>query len=310
MTNIKPIMVSIAMSLTTLSVHSATPELDDMYKQLKIMNNIIRSSAVDRSKSNVVELSSVNSTYLKGQGIVFTINSSSRYSTWRNQSFNFSLPEVPEFPEVSFGTPNVSNFDLPMNEKALAELTTNALEEAAESYELAIESMESQQEKYRELRESQRELHYRAREIERETRDIDYQLRLAEKDEKEKLLSKKEKFSEKRDALEKKSKELRKKAVALKKAQDQKRQKQLEERGTYYSKLALSLADTFCLYGNGLKALPKNENVSVILKSGGDQDKSRFKDKIYVFSKQDISSCSADKISAEQLLTKGFGYQF
>ncbi len=64
------------------------------------------------------------------------------------------------------------------------------------------------------------------------------------------------------------------------------------------------------MYGNGLKALPKNEHVSFILKSGGDKDSRRYKDKIYVFSKKDISACSADKLSVDKLISQANNYQF
>ena len=65
-----------------------------------------------------------------------------------------------------------------------------------------------------------------------------------------------------------------------------------------------------CLYGNGLKALPKNEHVSVILQAAGEKSAGRYKDSILVFSKEDITSCSADKITAVSLMNKGKAYQF
>lgn len=305
-----PITASLVIALTAGTAQAATPEFDDMHKQLEIMNNIIKSSVVDTTKSNPVKLSGVDSTYLKGQGIVFTLSSSSRFSGWGDYNFNFVLPDIPDIPDVSFVAPHVSDYHLDVDEQKIAELTTNALEVASESYERAMEAMESQKEGYRDLRDSQRDLQYRLRDIERETRDIEYQLRIAEKDEKEKLISKKKSVVSKKEALEKKSAELSKQALALKNAQEQEREKQLTIRSAYYTKLAESLTDTLCLYGNGLKALPKNESVSIILKSAGDKVKNRYKDKIFVFSKQDINSCSSDKISSSQLLAKGLGYQF
>ncbi|XQW85777.1 hypothetical protein ACOYR1_03295 [Thalassotalea piscium] len=304
----KPLIISMALSISTVS--AAQAKYEEMNKQLAIMNNIIKASVVNSSNSNSIKLSGVNSTYLEGQGIVFTLTSNSRFSGWGDYNFNFVLPELPELPDVSFTSRDVSDYDLNDDEEKIASFTNNALEMAAQGYERAMETMESKQEGYRELRDSQRELKYRLRDIERETRDIEYQLRFAEKEGKEKLMKKKNSLAEKRAALENKAKALNEQTIALKKEQEQEKQKQLKIRSTYYTQLAESITDTLCLYGNGLKALPKDESVSLILKSAGNKVNNRYKDKIYVFSKQAISSCSADKITSTQLLAKAVHYQF
>jgi len=88
------------------------------------------------------------------------------------------------------------------------------------------------------------------------------------------------------------------------------KQKQQAQRSEFYLELSNAMAETLCLYGNGLKALPKNEKVTVILKAGGDKEGRRYKDQIFVYNKKDISACSSDKISVAKLLEKGQGYQF
>ena len=85
---------------------------------------------------------------------------------------------------------------------------------------------------------------------------------------------------------------------------------QEKARDAYYQGLKTALTETLCLYGNGLKALPKNEHVSVILKSAGEKIGRRYKDSILVFSKKDISDCSADKITVSKLNQKSESYQF
>ena len=64
------------------------------------------------------------------------------------------------------------------------------------------------------------------------------------------------------------------------------------------------------MYGNGLKSLPKNEHVSVILKSAGDKSSTGYRDTIMVFNKQDIASCAQGKTNAEKLLSNSQVYQF
>ena len=46
------------------------------------------------------------------------------------------------------------------------------------------------------------------------------------------------------------------------------------------------------------------------LKSAGDKMGRRYKDSILVFSKKDISDCSADKITVSKLTAKSQNYQF
>ena len=94
------------------------------------------------------------------------------------------------------------------------------------------------------------------------------------------------------------------------KKQKAEQSKRIEHRAQYYQQLTVKLTETLCLYGNGLKELPKQEHVNVILKSAGEQSSGRYKDSILVFTKEDIASCSADKISAAKLMEKSQAYQF
>ena len=96
-------------------------------------------------------------------------------------------------------------------------------------------------------------------------------------------------------------------------AMNEKQQKiqgqRLKDRKVYYDGLTTSLVETLCLYSNGLKALPKNESISIILKSGGAKAERRYKDQIFVFSKKDIRDCSNDKINTMTLLKKAKVYE-
>ncbi len=85
---------------------------------------------------------------------------------------------------------------------------------------------------------------------------------------------------------------------------------QAKERKEYYSMLSGALVETLYLYGNGLKSIPKNEHVTLIVKSAGDKLGRSYKDKIFVFTKKDISDCSSDKIDTKKLLAKAEKYQF
>ena len=100
------------------------------------------------------------------------------------------------------------------------------------------------------------------------------------------------------------------KAKQLKSKQVAEQNKRETARQNYYAGLSSMMAETLCLYGNGLRALPKGEHVTVILKSGGNKVGRQYQDKIHVFTKRDINGCAIDKISSAQLLEKSSAYQF
>ena len=73
-------------ALFALSVTSAKAEDNNQYagmnKQLDIMSNIIKSSVSIQDGRKGSRITGIESTYLKGQGVVFTINSSSGHNRW------------------------------------------------------------------------------------------------------------------------------------------------------------------------------------------------------------------------------------
>jgi len=300
--------------LATFANNTVSAEYDKMQKQLNIMSKIIESSVVNEDGRKHSKITGIESTYLKGQGVVFTINSSSRSNSWGNYNFNFVMPDIPE---ISFGTPeepeppeapnhdDENEYITEINEKI-----TNGWEKAAEGFERAMDSFNSNRDKFRDLKEEQRDLAYQVRDLEREQRDLEYQQRRADKSSQQDISKQVQEIEKQRIEIEEARTKLNIKSTELRKNQQQQKVKQNQERESYYQQLVFSLAETFCLYGNGLKSVPKSENVSLIVKSAGEKDGRRYKDQIYVFSKKDITACSTDRITVAKLLEKGNGYQF
>jgi hypothetical protein len=297
------------MSFTGFAAEQDNDQYSGMYKQLSIMSDIIKSSVSDKSARQPSQINSIQSTYLRGQGVVFTISSAANNRQWGHYNFNFVMPEMPEMPVAPIA-PEVNQdfrekYDIDVNETV-----SKALESAADGYERVIEVFEHNRDKTRAFRDQQRDIAYRLRDVEREKRDLNYQLSRATDDRKAELKSEIYKLTEQektyRGQLQKLT-ELNNKVAAEQKVEQEKRS---QERSNYYQQLAVKLTETLCLYGNGLKALPKNEHVSVILQAAGEKSAGRYKDSILVFSKEDITSCSADKITAVSLMNKGKAYQF
>lgn len=313
--------------LVTVAGNAYSGEYNKMQKQLNIMSKIIESSVDSQDSRKHSKINGIESTYLKGQGVVFTINSSSRNHSWGNYNFNFAMPDIPE---ISFGSPKApkppkaprsrgdatsyseseTSYAEEISALEISEQITNGWEKATEGFERAMDSFNDNRDRFRDLREEQRDLSHEIRDLEREKRDLVYQQQRADKSSQAELTKQVKEVEKQRIKIEQARAKLKAKSAELHKQQQKQKAQQNQEREGYYQQLVLSLAETFCLYGNGLKSVPRNENVSLIVKSAGEKEGRRYKDKIFVFSKKDITDCSADKITVVKLLEKGKGYQF
>lgn len=298
------------LALSVSATSKAEVNYGDMHKQLNIMSDIIKSSVGDQKDRKNSSISGIESTYLSGQGIIFTISSGSRSRNWGNYNFNFVMPELPVMPVMPIAPLKDRDNEDDRFENDINESVSNALESASQRYERAIEAMDQDREQFRELRDEQRDLNHEIRDLEREKRDLEYQIRRADQNSKLEMTKKIKQLEQKRIEIEKGRAVLSEKSQELQKQQQSQRAEQAKERVAFYKKLTTSLAETLCLYGNGLKALPKNEYISLIVKSAGDKEDHRYKDQIFVYSKSDVSDCSADKINVAKLLDKSKKYQF
>jgi len=297
----KKLLSVLAMSagLMTVSVAAADDagRYDNLSKQLAIMNNIFTSSlqAQDDRKFRGTK---VASTYLAGQGVIFTVSSANLFM-WR-QGFDFVMSDIvapvapvpPEGADVNF------------------EYFTHD-ENIVIQIESAQEEHEQNQEHYRDLRNQQRDLAHQLRDIERENKDLAYQRRNADKEQQASLKSTQRELEKQKIALTKSQKTLEKSSKQIQVQQQKKQAKRQEQRSEQFALLTSSLMETLCTYGNSLKALPKSEHVSVLFKSAGDKTaRSGYKDEIYVFNKKDIAACANDSITSSKLSSKAIRYQF
>lgn len=301
--------------LASSIAQAAQVNYQQMSKQLSIMDNIISSSIAEPKGRNSYRISSIESTYLQGQGAVFTIRSSSRHGgSW---GFDFAIPPLPPLPpKAALSEDQIVTIEETVHEYAeeheidIEETIAKAMKNASHSFEREIELVNHQREEVRELREEQRDLAYELRDVERELRDINYRLKRSDKDEKKELEQEFKELESKREKLRESRKALNARSAEFSKKQQAEQQKRAQLRDQFYTGLSQSLADTLCLYGNGLKALPKGEHVTMIIKSGGELVGREYQDKIHVFSKRSINGCAIDEITAEQLLEKSSSYQF
>lgn len=287
----------VSTSLMTMSTQAAnsTEDYKALSKQLTIMNSIFKSS-FQAQDNKALRSAKIDSLYLAEQGVVFTVSTANSYY-FGSHGYSFVMPEI-----VAPAAP-VPPVDGDVD-----------IEFFSDDEEIIIR-MESEHEahieNYRDLHEQQRELAYELRDIARENKDLTYQLRNAEKAEQAKIKAEQKALVKQKQELEKVKIRLEKKSKEMKAKKQQQREKRLKQRTEQYALLTTSLIDTLCSYGNSLKALPKDEHVSLIVKSAGKQiERKGYRDQVYVFSKKDILACSSDKISSEKLISKANEYQF
>lgn len=288
-------MLALSTSLIAVSTSAVSTQLsyENLSKQLTIMNNIFKSS-LQAQENKKLRSSKVDSLYLAGQGVVFTVNSATTFS-WGQQHFFIPDAVAPIAPVQ----PNGSNMSFEyFNDE--------------EEIVIHLESEQGeQQEHYHELREEQRDLAYELRDLARASKDLAYQFRHVDKAEQAKLEIKQKSLKEQKVALEKEQVKLTKKTKHMQVQQQKQYIQRQQQRVEYHALLTTTLIDTLCLYGNSLKALPNNEHVSLIIKLAGDKtERSGYKDKIYVFNKKDISACANDNITTAKLSSIASSYQF
>jgi len=292
---------------------AADINFEKMSQQLDVMENIMKTSVLKKGKRSSNYVSGIESTYLAGQGIVFTIYSSSKRGHWGNFNVSFPAPPVPPVPPVP-DAGQLEHFEA-VAEAALADIdveatVAQAMEVANKSYEQALESMHDNHELIRELRDDQRDLSYELRDLQREERDLAFQARHVEKEKKKALAEKSKVLEKEKVKLKAELSKLNEKMKVYQKKKSEEYAKQEQDRQSYYKALGMKLTDTLCLYGNGLKVLPKDEKVTVILKSGGQRVDRHYQDIIQVYNKRDINGCAIDDITSDQLHAKAEQYQF
>lgn len=300
------------LAFATIATAAQAAEVNQPYaklkKQIGIMSNIIESSLSEGKGRNRSEVS-VDGVYLKSQGIVFEVNSGRGFARLfshrgRDMDFDFDMPVPPVAPVVSVGN---DDFGRSINE---------VVSRSMEVYEDAMESMRDRSEHARSLREEQREISYDLRNSARRQRDMEFEARHADGKRSEELKEQMAELKEEIDKLKKKNDELKERAEKEEKSLKQKNAQRIAEskkaRQQYYAKLEISIAETLCDYGAGLRQLAKNEHVTFVINMGdsGHNDGEGHAKKIHSFSKKDIVACVMEDKTPAELLKAGNAYFF
>lgn len=315
----KTLSLSLLTGLLTMSSVSAATldksKLDRVERDLKIMNNILRTSLSEQTQSRPV----IDSVYLANQGMLFTIQD-------RN-GFHFNMRELPRLPELPPlpPVPSVGHLSVELTEDQIERIEQDAMIAAASAMEMAEVSLDyisdvdwssvssSERSAFKaqqsQMRSEKRQLENEARKLEREVREVERKLRdsrfeeqleNAEQDSK-KTAKLKEKMDKLTGSLTKVAEKLKANSLKLqKKAQEVK----IEQEKKIQARLQLTekvISESVCDFGPGLRSLQQDQHLTFRIEGQPNR--------LYVFDKEGIMKCGDGKFTAQKLLENATKYE-
>lgn len=306
----KTAIAIILASVSALSVQAKT-DLNSLHDELEIMSNILQTALRQENRNSAIRFRNIDVTYLANQGVVFEVS-----TTGSGSSFSFDFGEMSEFMHVSPSVPvapvppviaGSDSWDIEIDGEEWEMIAHEAMDRAQEA-------MEEVRDKMRDLREQERDYGWEQREYERKRRDLEFEMRNADENRRKELTKRKQELDEELKTIEAKQAEVAKYAQQLEAEQKKQAAEQAAARQKQYTAFVSSfesnITNVLCKYGAGMKALPASENISFILPNLGTINSRDKKDKIYVFSQQDVQSCVKDKMDNKTLLEKSERYMF
>lgn len=296
-------VLPLALATAMTSQQTNAMDYDQLHQQLDIMSGIIKSSIQKQSDNKGPRLTKIDTHYLSGQGVIFELGIT-RVSFYHLPVAPV-MPVSPRVPEAPEGFENEElfgeNFEIIIEE---------AMEEAAVAIEIANEYTRSNNEEQRVFREQEREIAYEKRDLAREERDLNFQSMHIDKEDKAQHQAELDELKKRKDKIKRMQVDLEKRTKVFKEQSAKVKAEKEKQKELFNNQLEISVSQTLCNYGGGLKALPDAEHVSMIIKGAGNKSGARNKDKVLVFKKSDIKNCVLEKIDAKALLSKANGYQF
>lgn len=274
-----------ALALMPLQAAEVSPALK---KNADILQTILQTAFKDNESSR---LSSLQYSYLSGQGLLFQASSGGRHVF---QFRNVSIPAAPVAPTAP----------LPGTEFEFDSIDIERITEAAQ--EMAEQMQDQHRQTYR-IAEKQRTIERELRDVERDKRDIEFNKNLTklDKEQQQELQT----LQQKTKLLQEKLAEVSKEAELSRKQLEQQRAKQLAEQQQQTAAMVKTVGEKFsqvlCDYGASLRDMPDNEYVTLQVNNRGSEG--RY---YWVVKKADINQCMTGKIKAKDLLAKTNSYQF
>jgi len=294
--------------LTTVSTFSLaqmnTENYAELADELEIMSGVMSTAFKQNASAKGWRVNRLESSYLAGQGVIFTVSVRGKSTKWIHniESIVDGMPVPPSPPVVTEGSGIV--FEISRDWEAFADEASRHI----------AHIFEDNNDQIRDIRSQFRELAWEKRELERRKRDMSFELRQAEDDRKREIKEELLAIESSLEALTAQSTALENEVSKLEREQqaqiDQQKEKQQQAYRSFLANFEASIGDTLCRFGAGLRALPDDEHVSMVLKDFESDNDNKEHDRIYVFSKANIKACGQERIDAQGLLTSATIYTF
>lgn len=311
------------MTTLTLSgvVFAQSPDLTQMKDDLRIMTDIIESTfGMDhgrfphRRSDGELKPQNIKANYLRGQGVVL------RFQLGRGMdrlffdsmelSSNFEIAFAPEPPGAFSATVSTST---PMTEEQrdalreaerLASRVTSAALASGDDLSALLEAIPqvSDAEMQANLRALRAERSEMIRSLQQEIAETRRELRDTELDRAEQA-ERRQEIDRMRQQLDEANQAYEEKLQTIKR----------EQLGAWDDKITQfegKLLDVMCARIGNLRALPKNERVSLIVEGAYRSETGEPQDKIYIFKLDDLLACRDGQIDKDALLKRGESYRF
>ncbi|MDN3651751.1 hypothetical protein QWY77_03095 [Thalassotalea ponticola] len=307
---IKSLITSAITASCIASSAVAASDYKNLHEQIAIMEDILTRSAVEGDDSNSARrMVSVSGYYLAEQGAVFTVDLSHRSA--------FHAPRVQRVFRTA-KAPKVAPKDVTIvTENGTQEIDEESLfggdfeliiEDAIETANVAVEVARVDVEERRQLMEKQRALAYQLRDLAREERDLNYQRLHVEQEQQDDVKKQLEQIEQRRKEVMASKQQVQQQVSAYKQEVKAIREQRQAEHKRFLESLETQVSKALCLYGNGLRDLPDDEHINVVVKPGRHHEQAQ--QRVLVFNKEDVKRCVQEKIDAKALLSKAKRYKF
>lgn len=303
MKSILSVCLLTSVSVAAMAQSSPQPYVD-LANELEIMSGVMATSFKQNASPKGWRVSRLESSYLAGQGAVFTLSVRGKTGRWMHEieAMVEGMPTPPEAPVINEG------------EHVVFEINQEWENFADEATRHITQIFSGKNDDMRDIREQYRELEWEKREIERQKRDLSFELRQSQDDREKEIKQQLVKLESSLASLNEQLSSLEEEMRAL----EAERQQQLTEQKEKYQQakksfLAMfeaSIGDTLCHFGAGLRGLPEHEHVSLVLKDFEQDEANKEHDRIYVFTKDNIKACVQERIDTQELLSSATVYSF
>lgn len=304
--------LTLASLLSAATINQAvSADLERLDNELEIMSGIIHTALKQESDPKGVRYRSIDASYLAKQGVVFEINTSGNgfiFSGGLTESFVEFFPEGINTPIFAINTNGEDDFSFEVNTDVdWDEVTADAMMEIQDG-------MHELSEHLREVKNESRELAWESREYERELRDLRFRQRAVDRSEKAQLDAETKALEKAIAKVKEKEAELKERAekIATEKKKQVTKQKEAREKAykSFLASFESRVGSALCSFGGGLRALPSDEHITFVLQNFSLESGKKNKDRVYVFSNEQVKRCVQDKIKADELLSKADVYEF